>query len=397
MRAVFKPSDANDIVSMMCFLPLPAAIEGAAEQGLIQFMAKMLLRGTLTRSNADLAEAIDSLGISISFSAADDYSEGTLVCTSDTFVEGLALLADTFQNPAFEPEEIEKERQNTIAGIRRADDDLLSYAMRHFLKELYGGHPYGFPGSGLVETVSEFTRDQIVSLHQEFVDPGRFLVVCAGNFDPEKARELLTRHFRAKEPPTAVPNVSPPVLVPPTVTKLSRKSEQAFLCAGFHACGFDSPDLAGVRVLNAVLGEGMSSRLFLHLRDEKGLAYATGSQFAPRRLGGHLVGYIGTSPGNLQIAREGMLAEFAGVRNILVPDDELDRARNYVVGKFLIDHQTNQRQAHYLGLFETMGLGMGWDEEFPRRIQEVDARTVREMDNKYLGDPTIVELVPGKA
>lgn len=395
MSAVFLPSDANNIVGLTCFIPLPGAIETLPEAGLVSFTHRMLLRGTRTRGNAELAEAIESLGTSLSSEGSDDFSVAHVVCTNDTFTESVRLLADVLQHPAFEPEEIEKERQSTIAAIRRSDDEKFSFTYRHFLRTLYDGHSYGLPRLGYVESVSEFKREQLLQLHTEFFDPARFLVVCVGNFSPEEARELLVSSFRPATAPSEPFSVAVPPRTPPGRQRLSRDCEQAFLTMGCQTCSILSPDFPAVRLLNAVLGEGMSSRLFVHLRDEKGLAYATGSLVSAEQKGGHLVGYIGTKPESLDMAREGMLAEFEQIKRELVGSEEFERARNYVIGKFLIDHQTNYKRAYYLGYYQTIGLGMAMDEEYPKRLGAVTTQQVLEAANKYLTEPTIVELMPG--
>jgi zinc protease len=144
-----------------------------------------------------------------------------------------------------------------------------------------------------------------------------------------------------------------------------------------------------------VLGEGMSSRVFQQLRDEQGLAYATGSSLVPHRDGGHIMGYIGTKPESLEQAREGMFQIFERIKSEPVEAEELQRARNYIVGKFLIDHQTNYKRAFYLGHYETLGMGIEMDEGLPLLIQAVTAEQVMEVAQRYIGEPTVVELVPG--
>lgn len=394
MRVIMRPSSVNSIVSIALFMPLPGAIVAPAEAGLVRFLHKMLLRGTTTRSAAELNEAIEALGTSISSSDTDDYSQASMVCTSDTLAESVELLADVVLNPSFEPEEIEKERQVTLAAIRRDDDDRFSLTLRRFARELYGGHGYGLPARGLPETVREFRRDQLVELHQAAVDPSTMLAVCVGDFDPDAARELLMAHFPPRGTAGEPFHVVPPAPVPPARVRFSRDSEQAFLAMGFRACAAGADDAPAVRVLNGVLGEGMSSRFFTRLRDEQGLAYATGCALTTHLHAGHMVGYIGTKPATLDTAREGMAELFAAIRREPVTAEELERTRNYIIGKFLIDHQTNLRRAFYLGHYETMGLGMERDERLPVLIGAVTAEQVLEAANRYLHEPTVVELLP---
>jgi zinc protease len=396
MRLMAIPSEANNIVSLVCFLPVPGAIERPEEAGLVSFTQQMLVRGTKTRTNAELAEAIESLGTSLDCNASSDFSDAHIVCTRDTFDASLDLLADVLQNPSFEPEEVEKERQTTIAEIRSQEDDKAAFTLKHFSLELYGQHSYGLPRIGFVETVNEFRREQLTHVHSEMFDPSQYLVVCVGNFDPERLRTRLVELFAPRATP-AEPFVVPDVVPGAAHRKaLSRECEQAFVAVGFPACAMASADYYPLRVLSAVLGESMSSRFFVRLRDEQGLAYATGCRYSGLRKGGHLVGFIGTKPESLDVAREGMIVEFGKVKDALVDADELERARNYLIGRFLIDHQTNYRRAHYLGYFETMGLGAAMDAEYSDRIAAVTAEQVREVAQKYITDPTIVELVPTK-
>ncbi len=394
MRAVLLPSDANNIATVAIFLPLPGAIEQPREAGLVQFTHKMLMRGTTVRGAAELAECIEALGTSISCDAADDYSHAHMICTADAFRPSMELLAEVMQKPSFEPEEIEKERQSTIASIRRAEDDKFSFTMKRFIRELYGAHSYALPRTGEVETVAEFRREQLQEVHAEGFDPANFLAVCVGRFQPGEARELLESLFPARGGAQEAFSVPAFVSPGPRSARLSRDCEQAYLAMGFPACPAGSTDFPAARVLSAVLGESMSSRFFIRLRDEQGLAYSTGCSLGAFRMGGHLVGYIGTKPESLETARDGMAKIFAEIRDTLVPEGELERAKNYIVGKFLIDHQTNYRRAFYLGHYEMTGLGLERDEQLPAIIAAVTAEQVREAANRYLTGPTVVELVP---
>ncbi len=397
-KVLMVPSTSNSIVAATVFFPLPGAVESPKEAGVLSFMLRMLMRGTRRRSNAEVAEANDGLGTNIGCDLADDYSYAQLVATSDSFEQSLELLAEIIQQPAFEPEEIEKERQSTLAAIRRSEDDLFSLTMQNWLRELYGDHGYGLPGKGYQESVGEFTREQIKHVHEEILEPSQYRIVIVGNFDSGATELLLERLFPASASREGTEHTGITVALPEYRTggrsRVTRECEQAYLVCGYPACPSTHPDWAAVRALNAVLGEGMSSRLFLKLRDEQGLAYATGSGYGALKLGGHLYGYIGTKPESLQTARDGMLEQFEQVKNDLVPADELTRAKNYVIGKFLIDHQTNGKRSFYLGHFEMTGAGIWRDHRFADLIAAVTPEQVQEAARKYLKEATIAELVP---
>lgn len=393
MRLLMRPSDVNAICALSVFIPLPGAIESPAESGLTGLTLRMLLRGTRRRTQAQLAEAIESLGTSLRAEAGDDFSIARLRCTHDCLDESLDLLAETLQEPSFEPEELEKERHSTLAAIRERADDRMTAAFDHLLRQVYGAHGYAFPRTGTDEAVRELRREQCVHVAEEFLDPARYLAVAVGRFDPDHLRTRLEQLFRPlarSSEPFAVPE--PPVL-PPAEERIIRDGEQAILCVGFRGCPVTHPDYPALRVLNAVLGDGMSSRLFTELREKRGLAYATGSTYIPQARAGMLAGYIGTKPESLAEARETMLAEFRRATEAPPEADELERSRNYLVGKFLIDHQTNMRRSHYLGHFEMSGLGYTYDEQFPAVIGAVTAEQVHAAAQKYLtAAPAITEL-----
>jgi zinc protease len=395
MRLVMQPCTSNEIISVQVFLPLPGAVERAEEAGLVDFTGRMLLRGTTSRTHAELSEAIDSLGMSLTCSAGDDYTTADLDCTTDTLDEALGLLAEVVQRPSFEPEEIEKERLSTIAAIRRRDDDRMGFTIRRLLEDLYAGHSYGLPRLGYAETVAEFTREQMVSVHGELLDASRTLVVCVGNFDPRQMEGRLGELF-AGLPSRGGDELSVGQPEPARAARrtIERAGEQAAIAVGWRACALADPVYPAVRLLSAVAGEGMNSRLFQRLREDQGLAYATGSSVTGLLRGGHLVGHIGTRPEAREQALEGMLSIFAELRRQGVPQEELDRARNYVTGKFLIDHQTNHRRAFYLGHFEMLGLGLAADEDYPARLARVTPDDVLAAAEQLLGEPTVTELIP---
>lgn len=397
LEVLLRPDTTNEIVALIVFAPLGSAVESLKDSGTVSMTGRLLLRGTKKRSNAELAELIDSMGISLSCDVNDDYSNVHLITTSDTLSESVALLSEVFFQPAFEPEEIEKERQSTLASIRRSEDDLFSLTLKHLYRELYPNHGYGLPVIGTKESVGEITREQLVNSHEELTS-GPFKVVAVGNFDEAHLKNLLTTHFAVNMRKTASDSimVQPPTLAASKRLSISRDSEQAYLVMGYGAVKPTDPDYMAARFLNSLLGDGMSSRLFTALREEKGLAYATGSSYGAHKLAGQLFGYIGTKPESLDTAREGMLAEFERIKTEEIPADEFARTRNYLVGKFLIDHQTNYRRAFYLGHFDMMGLGWKMDNAYPDLISAVTPEQVQAVARKILTEPVMVELIPKK-
>ncbi len=392
-RCLFLPCDSNNIVAVTAFFPYGSVFEEPTQAGITDFTWRCLLRGTQKRSQAEYAEAVESLGSSISFRAGRDFSMASLVCTSDCLIPSLELFLEALEMPRFDPAEIEKERQTTLAAIREELDDKPSFAMRTFTATLFSNTTYGIPVNGTLESVKSFDQKQVEMLYHRIACWNHAVVVCVGNFNPGEVVAQLEDSARktCEQPPPSYPS---PCYSRGQNLEIRRAWEQSYLVIGFPACPITHRDYFPLRVLAGVLGEGMSSRFFVRLREEKGLAYATSCQLAAYRCGGYLAGTIGTKPESLDEAQELMLRILSDICQEKLPDTELERTKNYLIGKYLIGHQKNSARAFFLGSYEMLGLGWQIDEEYPRRLKSVTAEDVLEVAQQYLNSPTVIQIRP---
>jgi predicted Zn-dependent peptidase len=173
---------------------------------------------------------------------------------------------------------------------------------------------------------------------------------------------------------------------------ISHPAAQSQVLIGFLAPPVSHADYAAMKVLASALGGGMSSRLFIELRDRRGLAYSTGASY-PSRVGpSYLLAQLGTAPANAQLAEEGMRAEIERVRRDGIAEGDLQRAKTYLLGQFTMDRRTNARLAWYAAFFEIMGVGQDFPEAYRRAVEQVTAADVRRVAAAYLATPTIVRV-----
>jgi predicted Zn-dependent peptidase len=163
---------------------------------------------------------------------------------------------------------------------------------------------------------------------------------------------------------------------------------------GYLVPSLTDPLYPAVRVLGATLGGGMSGRLFVELRDRRGLAYSTGVSTQFRTGPGALIAYLGTAPANAVAAEAGVLNELERARSTPITADELTRAKAYVRGQLSMDRRTNARHAWYLSYFETIGAGWDFPERFNRAVEAVTVADVTRAAERYLTRPTVVVLQP---
>ena len=188
------------------------------------------------------------------------------------------------------------------------------------------------------------------------------------------------------KPPAAVPAGRRLVITQP--------AQQTQIVVGAVAPALDHPDYAPVKVLSTVLGGGMAGRLFVELRDRRGLAYTATSFYEPMKEPGAFILYLGSAPENAAKAEEALRQEIERVRREQVGEDELRRAKNYLLGRYEMDRRTNERQAWYVGFYTLEGVGLEYPARYRRAIDSVTAADVLRAAQTYLTTLTTVVLEP---
>ena len=176
-----------------------------------------------------------------------------------------------------------------------------------------------------------------------------------------------------------------------TATKTSVKTvkdlQTAWLFLGWQVSGVnDKKDFVTLKVINTMLGSGMSSRMYKNLREQDGLAYQLGSSYIPKALDGNFVTYIGTNPDTLDFSREKIKREIERLKMEFVSDTELKDAQERLKGGFIVAMETNAEKASNLGLFEALGFGYDFLDEYVKMIDEVTASDIVRVANKYFNN-----------
>lgn len=395
---IHKRTTANQIVGISCIAMSGSALEEDREAGLTNLCLNVMQKGTTSLDAQEIAERIEELGISLGHSTNEDYCSWSLVSTKDDLEAALDLFADIILNPSFDPDEFENERKQVLAAIRMEEDSTFQVTYKEFRGMLYSGHPYGRPVEGTPETLAALSPVALADLHRTRLVPSNMILAIVGDLDEKEARRLIEKRLGGPCPlPPRRATVSKDFLPRAQTREISKKAEQAFVCVGYVTAPIQAADYPALRLASSVLGEGMSARLFRTLRDKQGLAYAVGSMHKARRQHGHLVAYIGTDPSTMDRARNGMIEEVNRLKREPVPDDELQRAKNYTVGRYLMGHQTNADQAFYLAYWQAMGMGADFDQAWPGLMEKVTQRDILRVANKYFLEPTVAALRPPAA
>lgn len=383
------------------FIPVGASDEPASRLGMSALGCALLSKGTVRKSARELAEEIESVGGSVSAGVTHDYMEMSCHAIADYFPRTLSLLAETMFSPAFAEEEVAKEREALLAAIRSKTESIFTLANEELNRRLYGRHPYARPATGTVQTVRPLRSRHLRDWHRRTIAPVGAVLSIATSRPAEDVFRQAEQLFgpaawpRRKTVAPAIPNT------PQTSRRqfVSRRErfEQAYLVVGYPAPPVTSPLYFPLKALNAVLGGGMSARLFQRLREERGLAYDVGTFFPSKKRGSAFVAYMGLQEDKIEEAKRGMLEAFEELRSAPMDRKELAQVTNYLKGTFILDHQTNSQRAHYLGWWEVLGIGTAFDARYLANLDRVTPAGVLKAAKRIFGQPpVIVEIHPRK-
>jgi len=389
-----RPLTTNDIVAVRAFAPMGTLYESDAEAGVSHLMQNALVRGTERRSAHELQEALAELGADLDSGSGRHLGSVSLQATTATWERALELFLEVLTVPAFPEQEVATEVELALGAIDAREDQPLARATDLFREQMFADHPLHKPVLGYRETVRALDRDSVVAAARRFYRPSPPVLAVAGRFDPERLVDRLERAFG--EAPIQ-PSPEPPGPAHPRggSSRLELDREAAYLVHGFPAPDARHGDYPAARVLEAILGGSMSSRLFIELREKRSLAYQVSSYYDDQPGGGHVAAYIVTDPGRVDEAAVGLEREFRRFVDEPVSADELDAARRYLRGTYLIAAETNMAQAGRLARYEVDGLGHDYGDRWLAAIEEVTADDVRALARRcFTVEPTRARVVP---
>jgi predicted Zn-dependent peptidase len=399
-----KENPAVDIVSARLFIRAGSRWETAAQAGLSHLVSAVLTKGTEQRSSLEIAEQVESLGASLGTDATTDYFLLSLKTVSADFATVLKLACELLRTPTFPEHELEVERRLTLQAIRSQQEQPFTIAFDRLRQVMYGEHPYALSGLGTEPTVNQIQRPDLLQYHQTHFRPDNLVVSLCGRVMPDAAIGLVESLLGDWTVPDArLPQLHLlPVQQRPTRTALPQPTQQSIVMLGYLAPAVslkppDAEDYIALKLLNSYLGNGLSSRLFVELREKRGLAYDV-SAFYPTRLAtAQFVTYMGTAPENTAIALEGLQTEVDRLRTTLLSPDELQTAKNKLLGQYALGKQTNAQIAQTFGWYETLGLGIEFDQYFQQQIAALTPEAAQAAAIRYLTEPFVSLVGPAEA
>lgn len=382
-------------VSFGVFLHSGSRHETIEQHGLTHFIEHALFKGTRKRSAAQIAAEADALGGNL-----DAFTGREIVGFYDKTLDehlprAFELLADLITSPAFDPVELDKERNVILEEIKMVEDTPDDIIFDIFCENFYPDHALGRPILGTEDSLATFKRDEVQAWYDEIYRPDNFIFAAAGNLDHEKVIALANEYFGELKPRGSQLNSPAPAPSAPITLRHKAELEQSHLVIGAPCPSLISEDRYVANILSAILGGGMSSRLFQSIREDKGLVYTVFSSVTPFKDCGYLNIYAGTSTDQLHETIDAVMEELRRIKAEPVSEEELRRNKDQLKASLMLSLESTSSRMSALAQQEmTFGRFISPDEI----IESVDAVTsddVERLANEIFREDAIAATVLG--
>ena len=362
--------------------------------------ANTIKRGTQNYSFDELTDFLDENGIELGFNAGYDAFSVSLLSAKNKLNDALSILDETVNRATFPTTELNKAKNNYKEYAKSLKDRPLSYAIDAFNYEAFKGYPYANTSKVNLSYIDEIQKSDLVKFYQNIFDSKNLVISVVGDVDEDRMIKEFNRIFEDKKQKSVeIKDFLKGSYVPEknVQKKMSNSGKETswILVAYKTAPVYNLKDMATLRVIDALLGTGMSSRLFKSLREEQGLAYQVGTQINQYANDASIFGYIGTNSKNEGQALKGIISEFDKLKTEFVSKTELDEAKEKLLGNMVLALETNMSKASFLSKYDTLGYDLNFLNKLQDEIKNVSQSDIISFANKYFSKPHF-EIIVGK-
>lgn len=374
--------------------------EPVGKEGVAALCAAAMTLGTEEHSPSELAQLLESNGITIDVRPGRSALSVSARSLSEDFPLLMDLLGEVLLKPSFEPDQIEIARERMLSRLRDAEEDTYARAERAAMEQVYGeGTAYSRFVQGTTESLNKITRDDIVAYHRAMLAGRRFAFALVGDVSTEDARKRLTQSLGSAPAGEELAVAPPPFKAGPgadRVTKLEMpdKSQVDLVFVG-EGVPPNDPARDAADLANVVLGGSFTSRLNSELRDNEGLTYGAGSDFEDRDGSTLWCANLGVNPENVGKGLDGVRRELKKIVDPGVTAEELKKAREYAAGSFPIRLQSKGAVAEMLLYAERFDLGLDYVSSHGARMRAVTDEQVKEAVRRFTDPKKLVVVSAG--
>jgi predicted Zn-dependent peptidase len=370
-------------------------LEDERHAGVSHFIEHLFFKGTQRRpTSKEIADAIEGVGGFINASTDKELTAYWTRVPAEHVELGLDVLIDIVSNSKLAPADVERERSVILEELRMYQDQPQDFVQNLFDEIMWPDHPLGRDIAGTEQSVARLTRDDILEYADAHYRLPNLVIGAAGAFGEGAMLEAVRRRLSLPtEPDGQLMSLPPEPLHSPRVLMRRRRTEQAHICLGVRALSYLHPDRFVLDLLNTVLGEGMSSRLFLNIRERLGLAYDVHSFTQKHRDTGLLGVYLGVDPKQAVSAVNAVLVELQNLCDHELTEEELGRAKEFTKGRLRLELESTNGVSFWLAYQELLIGSIKTIEEEVALVDAITAVDVRRVANEVLRAPIQMAVI----
>lgn len=365
--------------------------------GLYYLMTQLLLQGTKNRTSEELANELDENAIDLCFEKKSDYIRFKIQSLNEDLNHALEIFEDVIENSTFD--EYKKEITK-IKGELTADlDSAKIQAQDNYYRTIFKNHSYGIGRNEIIRQIESITKEDIINAYNDIKFKAEKNISVAGNITKDDIVPLLEKHFSNLKTEITHEQRKPINALTNNLISVVEKEDanQAQIFQGWLFPTIFSDKYPAIILLNTILGScGLSSRLFLELREKQGLAYTVRSVYEPFALSGNFFVYIATEPKNIKTSINGFAKEINKIMTELISDEELENAKNNAIGKRQFYQETNMSEASLKGYYEYLGLGYDREEKLIEEIKNITKEDIINLSIEYFSKPNALSVLAPK-
>lgn len=394
LRAVLIHDDRLPLVHASLVFRGGVLVETAETNGLTRLYSQCVVKGTARRSALEIAEEIEALGGTLFGDSGYNSFRVAVNSLSEDFGGALSLLAEVLLIPSFPGDAVERERESQLAAIRAEEAQPTVVARTLLRSAMYGSHPYALNILGTQSSVRQLSREALVELHQRSVSAPEGVIAVCGKFDAARLVGTLDESLSGMPQALQAKRGKLPVVENFETRSIVHRDtrQQAVITIGYLGCTLFDPDRVGLEILDEATGDS-SSRFFVKVREQLGLAYSVGTSLLLGLAPGIFSVYAATSPELVEQVGKLCQEEIQTLADGGLTEHEFDRAKTKLLAQLAFQKQNMDSYAHGMALNELYGLGIDYFEKRQEQIRQIELESVREVCHKYLMDKPVITVI----
>jgi zinc protease len=391
LRVLVREDARLPLVAMGAVFRSGLLAETPQTNGITRLMAKVLLKGTKTRTAEQIANQIEAVGGSISSEAGNNSFAVSLDVTKPDVKLGVELLSDVLLNATMPEKAIAREKEIQIAAIKQEEEQLTTVARNILRQALFTQHPYALRANGSVDSVQRLTQKDLLEFRDRYVVAKNGVIFVFGDVKAAEVKQFFEKALAGMRPGTlALTDAHPAAPLNKTEIVESRKEKaQGVIMVGYRGADIFSPDRYALQLIDEASSD-LGSRFFVRIREQMGLAYYVGANQMEGLVPGLFAFYLGTDPQKIEPVKIALLDEIRKLATDGLTNEELARAKKKLIGQQEIANQSNDSFGYQCALDEIYGLGFNYYKSLEHGVEAVSLDDIKRVAAKYFRDQPYV-------